>query len=323
MKILILDTSRHTNLASGYGHIARDLAIGLDKRGHDVYFDFNVMTGDGTIDRISQKVFQDSSDTIYLWTKPPSFVKDSKFDPNLNNVFFTMHETPTFMGHKEEWPSLLNKCKLVLTPTEWNKKVFLDNKVTVPIEVIPLGVDLRTFHPESVTDYFKVLTVHEAFGAPSSREDWRMTLDAFNEQFKDRPGAYLTVKSWSVKPENVETLRREGIMNRTNVVTITLENKSMAELYQQHAVFIKNSNKEGWSFPLTEAITCGMKIICYDNPVLRENVRAYPALWFKKKEQLMYQLETLYKEWRNGYAYIKDYGWESSLVKLEEALKKV
>lgn len=323
MKILILDTSRHTNLASGYGHMARDIAIGLDRRGHDVYFDYNVMTGDGTVDRISQKVFLDSPDAIYLWTKPPSFIKDPKFDKSRKNVFFTMHETPTFMGHKAEWPSLLNDCKLVLTPTEWNKKVFVDNGVRVPVSVIPLGVDLRSFHPESVTDYFKVLSVHEAFGVPSSREDWRMTLDAFNEQFKDRPGAYLTVKSWNVKPENIEALRAQGLMNRVSVITITLENKSMMELYQQHAAFIKNSNKEGWCFPLTEAIACGSRVIVYDNPVLRENVREYPAMWFKKKEQLMYHLEVLYKEWRDSSKHMHGYSWEHSFDLLEEALKTV
>lgn len=321
MKILILDTNRHANLASGYGHIARDLAIGLDRRGHDVYFDVAIMTGEGTLDNISRKHFDDSPDTIWLWTKPPSFIKDVKFDPTKRNVFFTMHETPTFLGHKAEWPELLNKCKLVLTPTTWNKDVFEKNGVTVPIEVIPLGVDLRTFHPSAVTSYFKLLTVHEAFGAPSSREDWRMTLEAFNEQFKDRNNAYLTVKTWSEKPENIAELRRSGLMEKVSVVTITLEPKSLVDIYHSHNVFIKNSNKEGWSFPLTEAIACGTKVIAFDNPVLRENARSYPVAWFKKKEQLQYHMEAAYKEWRDSTKYIHEYNWESSITKLEEVLK--
>lgn len=323
MKILILDTTRHTNLASGYGHIARDFAVGLDKRGHDVYFDANIMTGDGTIDRISGKVFEDTSNTIWLWTKPPAYVKDPKFDETKKNVFFTMHETPTFLGYKAEWPQLLNKCKLVLTPTEWNKGVFLHNGVHVPIEVVPLGVDLRVFHPREATDYFKILTVHEAFGAESSREDWRITLEAFNEQFKDRKNAYLTIKSWNVKSDNVIALRQAGLMDRVSVITITLESRSLAELYQQHEVFVKNSNKEGWCFPLTEAIACGLPVIAYDNPVLRENAREYPVLWFKKKEQLMYQLETQYKKWREATSYVHTYSWEASLYKLESILAKL
>lgn len=321
MKILILDTNRHANLASGYGHIARDLAIGLNKRGHDVYFDVGIMSGDGTLDAISSKVFEDSPDTIYLWTKPPQYIKDAKFDPTRKNVFFTMHETPTFLGHKAEWCSLLNKTKLVLTPTEWNKKVFEDGGVTVPIHVVPLGLDLNVFRPKGIDRFFRVLTVHEAFGAASSREDWQMTLDAFNEQYADKLDTWLTVKSWSIKPENIAELRKSGRMNRVSIVDITLENKSLVELYHQHDLFIKNSNKEGWSFPLTEAVVCGMNIAAFDNPVLRENAQDYPVDWFKKKEQLKMYLDANYRAWKQKVAYTHKFSWNPALDRIEEALK--
>lgn len=317
-----MDTNRHANLASGYGTMARALAEGLERRHHDVYFDSPTLSGDPIIDLIAKKKFVDSPDTIYLWTKPPKYVKNENFHQNKKNVFYTMHESETFEGDKADWPELLNKCKLIITPTVWNQGVFVKAGVTVPIVVVPLGTDTRFYHPYVAHDRFNVLTVHEAFGAESSRENWKMTLEAFNELFADKTNVNLTVKSWNIKQDVVEELRKSGAMDKVTLMSMSLERGAMASLYQQHFVFVKNSNREGWSIPLTEAMACGMPVVVYKNPVLEENVRNYPQVsWFYKKDMLKYYLDYWYKVWRTSNEYLTMFSWSNTVDRVEDALE--
>jgi len=318
MKIKIVDANTHLNQASGYGQVAAAVGAGLNNLGHDVYFEYVTGCNDSLLDKLAKKKFVHTDDTIYLWIRPPHYIKDQAFDATHKNVFLTMHESTTFEGWKSDWAMLLNKVGHIITPTEWNKKVFQDAGVTVPISVVPLGVNTNIYYPQ-VKKGFGILTVHDNLGSPNSRENWQMTIDAFNELFTGR-NAYLTIKSW-----NVRTMPKEVEVNENiNCISSTLFPQDMAKLYQQHQVFVKNSNKEGWSVPLTEAMACGMSIICYDNPVLRENARAYPFItWFKTKDQLKFRLDAAYKPWRDEVKIADTYSWKNSVVMIEQILKTI
>jgi glycosyltransferase involved in cell wall biosynthesis len=322
MKIVIMDTNRHAKLSSGYGNMARALAEGLARRHHDVYFDSPTLCGDPQLDTLAKKQFVHTPETIYLWTKPPKYILNNNFHVENKNVFFTMHETETFEGEKKEWPLFLNRCKLIITPTEWNMKVFVSAGVTIPVVVVPLAVDTRYYHPYAAPDRFNVLTVHEAWGAESSRENWQMTLEAFRELFSGKNNVNLTVKTWNLKPEVMVEMQKSGMLENVSVTSMSLEPQAMASLYQQHFLFVKNSNREGWSIPLTEAMACGMPVIVYKNPVLTENVRSYPQVsWFTKKDQLKYYLDYWYKVWRTSNEYLSMFSWRASLDRVEDALE--
>ncbi len=315
MKIKIQDANTHLNYASGYGQISAAIASGLSGMGHDVYYEYLTGSSDPVLDKLARKVFVHSDDTIYLWIRPPHYAKDPKFNPAYKNVFYTMHESSSFEGWKSDWPQLLNKVKLVITPTQWNKKVFVDNGVTVPIEVVPVGILRKVFFPQD-SRTFNILTVHDAFGSKNSRENWQMTMDAFDGLFKTRQ-AILTVKSW-----NTKTPVPAG--DKVVLIDSTLFPQDMVNLYRSHQVFIKNSNREGWSIPMTEAMACGMVVIAYDNPVLRENAGSYPLVtWFKTKEQLMFRLDAAYKSWRTFIEQVDQFGWQNSLKKIEKILLTV
>lgn len=314
MKIKILDANTHLNFASGYGQASAAIASGLSGLGHDVYYEFITGSPDPVLDKIARKKFVHTDDTIYLWIRPPHYAKDPAFNPAYKNVFLTMHESEKFEGWKEDWPQLLNNVRHIITPTEWNKKVFADAGVTVPISVVPLGVNLNVYYPQEQRG-FGVLTVHDAFGSENSRENWKVTLEAFDALFHSRP-AYLTVKSWNVKPQALA-----AIPDQVNLITSTVFPSDMARLYRSHQVFIKNSDREGWSIPLTEAMACGMTVVAYDNPVLRENARAYPFItYFKTKEQLMFRLDEAFKRWRDEIAAVDVFAWKHSVKKIEEVL---
>lgn len=327
MKIKIKDANTHITQASGYGQIASNIGATLHNLGHDVYFDLITGCSDPILDKLARKEFVHTQDTIYLWIRPPHYVKDPEFNPEYKNVFFTMHESETLEGWKSDWAQLLNKCVAVVTPTEWNKQVFAKLGVTKPIHVVPLGVNTNVYFPRN-EHKFGVLTVHDAFGSENSRENWKETLDAFTELFEGNKNVYLTIKSWNIKEtkaaEVLTPLRLRGFDIR--LIRSTLFATGMADLYRSTGVFVKNSNREGWSIPMTEAICCGSLIIAYDNPVLHENSKGHEEFnikWFKKKDQLKYYLDEFYKTWRDAVKLIDEYSWIESTKKLVSVLEKI
>lgn len=259
MKIRIYDAGRRDAQNSGYGVMIRYLAAELKKLGHEiVYFPRGGESGD--------------DEDVVLWPRPPHYIKYKQFDkPGATNVFFTMHESESFEGWKEDWPALLNRCDAIITPTEWNKGVFEKHGITVPITVIPLGIDTKVWHGGR-TYRFSIMSLHEGLGSNSSRENWRETLTAYHEAFQElyEKDVLLTIKSWDMNVVNylshLASLRRKGAPE-VRVVELDLTNSDLNGLYAQHWFFVKNANREGWSLPLWEAMACGLRVAYTDLPV--------------------------------------------------------
>lgn len=320
MKIKIKDANTHINRMSGYGQLSAALAVGLEARGHDVYFDYITGCDDAKLDELAKKKFTHTDDTIYLWIRPPHYVKDEEYNQSYRNVFFTMHEKETFDGWKSDWCELLNKTICVITPTHWNKNVFKENGVTVPIHVIPLGVSIQQFRPWQ-EDTFNVLAVHDALGSDASRENWKETIEVFEKSFAGYSNVKLTIKSWNMKTIQFTEFMKEKSA-RVYPVTTNLYAGDMADLYRRSHVFVKNSTREGWSLPLTEAMACGLAVIVRKCQVLLENVGNYPNVsWFSKPEQLQYYFDDLYKKWEAQRKQLQSISWKRTIEGVEEVLK--
>lgn len=297
MVIKIIDSFRHRSLQSGYGQMADAIYGGLQSLGHTVYW-------------------QDTKETVdlNLWVRPPHYIKEPYFKAEENNVFFTMHEEETFSGWKSDWPQLLNKVRAVIVPTNWCKEVFVKNGVTVPVDVCPLAVNTKRYKPKEDRK-FSVLMVHEALGRTGSREDWESNIDMI-KFFTDRQDVKFTIKTWSSDYS-------QQIPN-TNVYNFEFVEEDMAKLYRQHDLFIKNTKKEGWSVPMTEAMASGLDIIAADIPVLRENARDYPVTWVKfgDKQALRKAVIEKHRDWKKKRDLLDQFDWKRSVTKLNEILKK-
>jgi len=187
MRILIYDAGTRHTPTSGYGVMSHQFGHYLETRGHEVDWDFR---GDEKAD-------------IFLWMRPPHYVKYPRFKNKNLNVFFTMHELETFDGWKTDWPQLLNRCEAIIVPNEWNKQVFRKNGTKVPIYVVPLGVNPKDFVGEKTYE-FSILSIFAALGSDGSRENWKETIRAYFELFSDNEytnSVRLTLKSWNIKWE--------------------------------------------------------------------------------------------------------------------------
>lgn len=311
MKIRIYDAGRHTETQTGYGQMAKNFFDNLKARGLDV-------------DWFSDQE-EMNHDTVYLWMRPPHYIKYDQFKEEYCNVFFTMHELETFDDWKRDWPDLLNKCQAIITPSEWNKEVFMKNGVTKPIKVVSLGVDTKVFCDRYRN--FSLLAVHENLGGDSSRERWQQTVTAYIQAFMDKKDVRLTIKTWNWKPDSWrEWLDRFDAtrMPKIDVLDLKMEPLTMAELYRTHHVFIKNSNGEGWSMPVSEAYACGCFIIANNLPILQERLKeGREALFFGNPEDLRQAILDKHRDWKKIQGKKEAYSWKNVTSQLAFELNEI
>ena len=179
MRIWLSDGDRRLEDGNGYGRVSAELVEGLVQLGHDVQF----------------KQFPGMD--LVLFVCPPGRIK---FGRPVPAAALAMHELDHLPAEKRDWVEICNRLDLLITPTDWNVEVWRAEGVTVPIEVIPLGVDVESYFPPSGRTC-TFLAVHENFGGASSREDWLHTLRAYCAAFTAADNVRLVIKTWKWKPE--------------------------------------------------------------------------------------------------------------------------
>jgi glycosyltransferase involved in cell wall biosynthesis len=247
VRIWLSDGDRRLDAGSGYGQVSAAVSRGLIELGHEVHFqEFPGME-------------------VVLFVCPPNKIR---FGRQVRSAAITMHELDHLPESKRDWVEILNRLDLVITPTAWNRDVWLRAGVTTPTEVIPLGVDPKLYFPATGLRC-TFLCVHENLGGDTSRENWRRTLEAYLSRFTVEDDVCLQIKTWKWKPEEFREARRQvldelGIEDadapEIQVIDDDLPAERMRELYQRAWLFVKNANREGWSMPCSEAIACGTPV---------------------------------------------------------------
>jgi glycosyltransferase involved in cell wall biosynthesis len=75
----------------------------------------------------------------------------------------------------------INSCDTVFTATEWSKQILLDNGVTIPIVVCPLGVDRKIFNENNPKTNDKYVFCH--IGKWEKRKSQDILLKCFEKAF--------------------------------------------------------------------------------------------------------------------------------------------
>jgi len=315
MKILIYDAGRRKELMTGYGIISHQFSNRLRDKGHQVYhYD-------------EQNYPQDIN--FWLWIRPPHYVKYDQFDTNNINVFYTMHEHDKLPETKKDWPDLLNKCHAVITPTEWNKKVWQDNGVAADIYVAPPGVDTKIFKGNK-SYQFSLLSVHEGLGLVGAREHWKENITAYFECFYDNyhNEVSYTIKSWSIDWQGYKTFLDDLIKRKKyqadklpeiNIIDAEMSPLGMNSLYANHWAFLKNTRGEGYCLPALEAVAVGLRVISKPFPAgvyLNDDNTDY----FKNYLELTEKLWENWRRYRKWKAYVNSLSWGFATNKLENVL---
>ncbi len=247
MRIWVSDGDRRLDEGSGYGQVSAALSRGLIALGHEVRFQ------------------EYPGMEVALFICPPGRIKLGR---PVRSAAITMHELDHLPADKSDWPAILNRLDLIITPTNWNRAVWERAGVTTPIAVVPLGVDPELYYPATGLRC-TFLCVHENLGGETSRENWLQTLRSYLGTFTREDDVRLLIKTWKWKPQAF-AVAREAVLDELGleasqaaeieVLDAVLSPDQMRELYQGAWLLVKNANREGWSMPCTEAIACGTPV---------------------------------------------------------------
>lgn len=162
------------------------------------------------------------------------------------------------------WVKTLNAYAThVVVPCEWNRDVFRDNGVTVPISVAPWGVDQqdyfymdRRYHVPAAREFTDWPYTFLWSGTPDARKGWDVAYRAFRQAFGDREDVHLVLHFrqlprglQGVKDANVELLVGRFFRPR------------LRQILQDADCFVFPSRGEGWGLPPREAAATGLPVL--------------------------------------------------------------
>ncbi len=190
------------------------------------------------------------------------------------NVVRTMFETDSI---PQDWVGRLNQMDEVWVPTSFNLETFADAGVTVPIHVVPGGVDATLFRPGLRPLRVPGLrgTVFLSIFEWAFRKGWDVLLSAWAEAFGPDDDVSLVLRASQVTgtigtaapiDQRVDAHLELLGKARTDVAPIVVLDRplSMADLPRLYAaadVYVSASRGEGWGRPMLEAMACRIPVV--------------------------------------------------------------
>ena len=190
-------------------------------------------------------------------------------------INFTMLETQTV--HKT-FSDRLNNYDEVWVPTPWNKGIFEEAGIKIPVRVVPLGVESSTFNPYVTPELpkMKLVTTTRSWteekprgfifltlGVPVFRKNFGLITKAIEAAFEEKDDVSLILGSTvhsdphSYFKNAVKDIKKVRIY----VLEGDLTEDQMASLYRASNCYVSASHGEGWNLPMCEAAACGIPVI--------------------------------------------------------------
>lgn len=180
-------------------------------------------------------------------------------------TLYTFHELD---GLTEIERYSLNQQERVIVPCNFNKRVFEANGVTVPVDVVPLGVDTKVFYP---FEKYKNRTGPFIFTMAGKFEHRKLhceTLRAFASLFGNNPNVKLRacINNRFVNMEEVYKMINQQVFggnvpNNIEFINWLPTERHFADFLAHSDCFISPSRGESFNLPLLQAMACGVNVI--------------------------------------------------------------
>jgi hypothetical protein len=273
--------------ASGYGLAARGYLAGLleaavpltwtpmtgGHRGSPFYYQpfGESRIGDPLLDPVCNKPIDYDKVILHL---VPEYIPDwRRREAGKTLTGISVWETSRLPRH---WPDLLNQLDALIVPCHWNKQVYAESGVRIPIHVVPHI--LEPTPPSSAASFAENSRgrfVFYSIGPWTARKAPWNTIRAYLDAFTSADPVLLLLKTSSRDftrsrlGQRLFTTRHSlrKLMSRyanpapIEIIDKTLTGEEMAEFHRQGNCFASLCHSEGWGLGSFEAATMG-------NPVL-------------------------------------------------------
>lgn len=240
------------NNFTGYGQHLIETVIRMERLGY--YPSIRAKSTNHVIripDNVVSKVVQDvQPEPIEILLSHPTELPT----PGKKTIYFTMWESTKLPVRNVQF---LNLSEAVVVPSHWNRTMFLNSGVKVPIYVVPLGIDEKIFN-------FRVKepTGECVFGTAGRyangqiRKGVQEVIYCFQEAFRGRSGVKLRVK---VHPDDPVWIPEED--HRIEVVRDHLSPTQLVEWLASLNFFVSAAKAEAWGFWQQQSMAVGRPVI--------------------------------------------------------------
>jgi len=172
------------------------------------------------------------------------------FVVNKAPIVFTMWESSKL---PPIFTTLLNHRKLIITPCEQNKTAFVDSGVVTPVEVCNLDTRPKYYMPPAAQPF---TFIH--VGCDSSVPERKRSADIVNtfiKTFSAESDVRLIIKKSST------CKKIHCFDSRVRLITDTISEQTLRELYVKAHVGIFLGAQEGWGYPALDMMSVGRPVI--------------------------------------------------------------
>lgn len=146
------------------------------------------------------------------------------------------------------WAKEMDRCEAIITPCEFCKEIFTEAGVTVPIHVIPLG--LNPLYQPVERDPSRPLTFL-SFIDRGLRKGGIEAMHAFQAAFGDDMNYRLILKGRTSK------IQAEILNPNIDLIQRDMTDEELYQLYLSADVMIFSTKGEGWGWPCREFASSG------------------------------------------------------------------
>ncbi len=201
-----------------------------------------------------------------LWHERDKLGSPADFVPNTSiiKIAYSMLEGTAI---PKTWADILNKkFDLVAVPDEYYQTVYQNSGVTIPIFVLPHGIDIQEFLNQPIRMTPSKPFVFGSSAAFISRKNHETLINAFHAEFKNDPRVRLKIhgrdgRQYKALQNKVKKLKTKNI----NLVRTPLSWYEYRLFMQSLDCYVLLSKGEGFSITPREALALGKPCIISDN----------------------------------------------------------
>lgn len=206
-------------------------------------------------------------DTLWeTWRVPSNFVPEESYI----KIAYSMLESTAI---PEQWVNILNgKFDIVVVPDEFHKKTYTECGVTIPLFVLPHGIELEGLIDEPSQKNQRRPFVFGSSGVFMPRKNHMMLIDAFLAEFGDNENVQLKIHGRGVFEFDFDAAKQKIAHHASKLKKPNVELIHESFSTVQYTNFLKSldcyvllSKGEGFSITPREALALGKPTIVTNN----------------------------------------------------------